>query len=108
MEKKKQTIVPMPGYALVEVLSQDKIGNLYVVKDERDNVPTYGKVIATKENIYDPEFEMNSTHESILHLSSPVKVGDYIYFKKYAGQDFSHDGVELCFVPWKDIMGVEK
>lgn len=88
---------PLGKRVLVKAVEKEEKtkGGLYIPDTASDDKkPQQGSVV--KLGIYKKEYEF------------PVKVGDSIYFKKYAPEEVEIDGDKYLLVDVSDILGVLK
>lgn len=99
MQLDPKKLNPMPGYALVEPAEKQTqtAGGIYL-PDNSSEKPQAGKVIAVGSYI----------HKDGKEVSSPVKVGDSVVYKKWGGNDVKINGVEYQFLQFEDILAVIK
>ncbi|MBP9670516.1 co-chaperone GroES [Candidatus Woesebacteria bacterium] len=99
MQLDPKKLNPMPGYVLVEPAEKQTqtAGGIYL-PDNSSEKPQAGKVIAVG----------SSTYKEGKELSSPVKVGDSVVYKKWGGNDVKMNGVEYQFLQFEDILAVIK
>lgn len=99
MQLDPKKLAPMPGYVLVEPSEkQTKTAGGIYLPDSVGDKPQAGTVIATGA----------PTHKDGVELSSPVKVGDSVVYKKWGGNDVKMNGVEYQFLQFEDILAVIK
>ena len=89
---------PLADRVLIKVLeSEEKTKSGIVIPDTAKEKPEKGKVLAVG-----PGKMENSTR-----IAPEVKVGDVVYFAKYAGTTIKVDGEECTVLKESDILGVE-
>jgi chaperonin GroES len=91
-------IRPLNDYVLVfrEEEEQKSAGGI-IIPDTAKEKPQRGKVVATGPG----KVDKNGTRVPL-----DVKVGDRIFFSKYAGTDIKLDGVEHVFMREDDILSI--
>lgn len=94
-----KTLQPMPGYVLVEPAAKQTqtAGGIYL-PDNTGDKPQAGSVIAVGAD----------TTKDGAKVSSPVKVGDKVVYKKWGGNDVKIGDVEYQFLQFEDILAVIK
>ncbi len=99
MQLDPKKLTPMPGYALVEPAEKttQTQGGIYL-PDSSSEKPQAGTVIAVGA----------ATYKDGKEISSPVKVGDQVVYKKWGGNDVKMLGVEYQFLQFEDILAVIK
>lgn len=99
MQLDPKKLIPMPGYVLVEPSQKQTQtpGGIYL-PDNAGDKPQAGTVIAVGA----------STHKDGAEVSSPVKVGDQVVYKKWGGNDVKMGTVEYQFLQFEDILAVIK
>jgi chaperonin GroES len=91
-------IKPLSDHVLVLREEEDqKTAGGIIIPDTAKEKPQQGKVVA----IGPGKVDKNGTR-----VPPDVKVGDRIYFSKYAGTDIKLDGVEHVFMREDDILSV--
>jgi chaperonin GroES len=90
---------PLAGYVLVEpAKSQKKTASGIYLPDSHEEKPQYGTVLAVGgEAVVDGQ-----------KVSSPVKKGDNVIYKKWGGNDFKIGDVEYQFLKFEDILAIIK
>jgi chaperonin GroES len=79
---------PLQDYVLLEMMEiEEKTAGGIIIPDTAKEKPQYGKVVALG-NIEDPG----------------IGVGDFVYFKKYAGTEVDVQGKNLLFIPYPDLL----
>jgi len=79
---------PLQEYVLLELADQEeKTEGGIIIPDTAKEKPQYGKVIAIG-NIENPG----------------IAVGDYVYFKKFAGTEINFGGKDMLFVQYSDLL----
>lgn len=89
---------PMPGYVLVEPAKTDKVtaSGIYL-PDSHDEKAQYGKVIAVGADTLDDKGNK---------LTSPVKKGDLVIYKKWGGNEFKVKDTEYQFFKFEDVLAL--
>lgn len=90
-------ISPMAGYVLVEPaenVSKTKSG-IYIPGNDAEK-PQHGTVIAVGESIWE---------SGVKEISSPVKKGDQVIFKKWGGNELKVGDTEFMFIKFEDLLG---
>ena len=94
------SIKPLAGYVLVEPAeSQKQTASGIILPDSHEDKPQHGKVLAVGGSIWE---------SGVKELSSPVKVGDAVIYKKWGGNDFKIGEIEYQFLKFDDILAVIK
>jgi chaperonin GroES len=95
-EVKKFSLKPLMGYLLVEPSSaESKTASGIILPESAQEKPAQGKVVAVGDDLL---------LESGKVLSSPVKVGDIVVYKKWGGDEIKVEGVEYKLVRFDDLM----
>ena len=99
MQLDPKKLTPMPGYVLVEPEAKQTqtAGGIYL-PDNASDKPQGGTVIAVG----------SATYKDGREVSSPVKVGDKVVYKKWGGNDVKMGTVEYQFLQFEDILAVIK
>lgn len=99
MQLDPKKLSPMAGYVLVEPEAKQtqSAGGIYL-PDNNTEKPQAGKVIAIG----------GATFKEGKELSSPVKVGDSVVYKKWGGNDVKINTIEYQFLQFEDILAVIK
>ena len=88
---------PLAGYVLIEPAEKEtKTASGILLPDSADEKPQEGKVLATGDSIYEHGKE----------ITSPVKVGDKVVYKKWGGNEVKMDGKELMLIKFEDLMAI--
>lgn len=86
----KLNLQPTAGYLLIEPLEKEiKTASGIYLPDNAGEKPQKGKVLA------------------IGPKTSPVKIGDVVFYKKWGGNEVKIDNKEYLFVKFEDILAVE-
>ncbi|MBW7955241.1 co-chaperone GroES [Patescibacteria group bacterium] len=90
---------PLAGYVLVEpAKSQKQTASGIYLPDNHEEKPQYGVVLAVGgETVIDGQ-----------KVSSPVKKGDHVIYKRWGGNDFKVGDVEYQFLKFEDILATIK
>ncbi len=79
---------PLQEYVLLEMVElEEKTHGGIIIPDTAKEKPQYGKVVAIG-NIENPG----------------ITIGDNVYFKKFSGSEVEHDGKNLLFVQYSDLL----
>lgn len=79
---------PLQEYVLLEMVEmEEKTAGGIIIPDTAKERPQYGKVVAMG-NIENPG----------------ISVGDFVYFKKFSGTEVDHNGKNLLFIPYADLL----
>ena len=98
LDPKKLT--PMPGYVLVEPESQEtKTDSGIYLPDSHDEKPQQGTVLA---------IGSTWTTEQGAKITSPVKPGDSVVYKKWGGNEVKIGAIEYQFLKFEDILAIIK
>ena len=88
---------PLAGYVLIEPATKEtKTATGIYLPDSADEKPQEGKVIAAGDSIYEHGRE----------ITSPVKVGDKVVYKKWGGNEVKVDGKEMLLIKFEDLMAI--
>ena len=88
---------PLAGYILIEPAEKEtRTASGIVLPDSADEKPQEGKVLAVGDSIFDHGRE----------VTSPVKVGDTVVYKKWGGNEVKVDGKELLLTKFEDLMAI--
>lgn len=89
---------PAPGYVLVEPAKQEKktASGLYL-PDSHEEKPQYGTVLAFGDKLI---------NDRGVEISSPVKNGDTVVYKKWGGNEVQIGDTEYQFLRFDDILAV--
>lgn len=93
-------IHPSRGYILIEPdkAEEQNASGLYVPDSAQDK-PKKGTVIATGQ-----AFLWSKAINGA--IPAPCRVGDWVYFRPWAGENITEDGIEYQIVKFEDILGV--
>jgi len=79
---------PLQDYVLLEMIEmEEKTSGGIIIPDTAKEKPQYGKVVA-----------LGTIEES------GIGIGDFVYFKKFAGSEVEYDGRNLLFIPYTDLL----
>jgi len=92
------SIKPLSGYVLVEPNAAETrtSSGLYLPENAQEK-PAMVTVLSVGDSL---------VLESGKEVSSPVKVGDKVYYKKWGGDEIKVDGKELKLVKFDDLMAL--
>src|SRR5258708_1638218 len=91
-----KNIMPMPGYVLVEPAKAQKVTSFGVyLPDSHEEKAQYGTIIAVGSDTVD---------EKGNKVSSPVKKGDVVIYKKWGGSEFKVGDIEYQFFKFEDVI----
>lgn len=94
------TVEPLAGYVLVQPAeAQKQTASGIILPDSHEEKPQHGTVLAVGGSIWE---------SGVKELSSPVKKGDNVIYKKWGGNDFKLGEVEYQFLKFDDILAVIK
>lgn len=94
------SVEPLAGYVLVQPAeSQKQTASGIILPDSHEEKPQHGTVLAVGGSIWE---------SGVKELSSPVKKGDNVIYKKWGGNDFKVGEVEYQFLKFDDILAVLK
>lgn len=100
MKKPKLNLIPSAGYVIIEPLeAETKTSSGIYLPDTASEKPQKGKVLAVGED---------ETTDSGTKKKSPAKVGDWVIYKKWGGNEVKIGNKEYLFVKFEDILAVEK
>ncbi len=89
-------IKPMPGYVLVEpAKAQKQTSSGIYLPDSHDEKAQHGTVVSVGSD---------TTDEKGNKLSSPVKKGDMVIYKKWGGNEFKLGDTEYQFFKFEDVL----
>ncbi len=99
-KKTKLNLVPTAGHLLIEPAEAEKktASGIYL-PESSDERPLKGKVLAVG-----PE----EITDSGTKKKSPVRVGNTVIYKKYAGNEVKVEGKEYLFAKFDDILAIIK
>ncbi len=98
MEAKKINLRPLMGYVLVEPsVAENKTASGLYLPETAQEKPAQGKIVAIGDDM---------VLENGKVVSSPVKVGDIVVYKKWGGDEIKLSGMEYKLVKFDDLMGV--
>jgi len=100
----KLTLIPAPGYILVEPLEvEKKTASGIVLPDSHEEKPLKGRVLAIGEAAVTDSGKK-------LEIWKKIKRGAVIVYKKWAGNEYRPKGMDkdLLFVKFEDILAIEK
>lgn len=91
-------IKPMPGYVLVEPAKAAKqtTSGIYL-PDSHDEKAQHGTVIAVGDATTDEKGNI---------ISSPVKKGQMVIYKKWGGNEFKLGDTEYQFFKFEDVLAI--
>ncbi len=96
----KNNLKPTAGHVLVEpVEAEKKTASGIYLPDSSEEKPMKGKVLAVGPD------EITDTGTK---KKSPAKVGDYVIYKKWGGNEIKIDGKEYLFAKFEDILAILK
>ena len=100
---KKASLLPAPGYILVEPLEGERrTPSGIVLPESHEEKPSKGKILSLGSA---PVSESGKP----LPVWSALKKGAIIVYKKWAGNEYKPEGEdrELLFVKYEDVLAVE-
>jgi chaperonin GroES len=91
-----KNIKPMPGYVLVEPAKAEKVttSGIYL-PDSHEEKAQHGTIIAVGADTVD---------EKGNKVTSPVKKGDIVIYKKWGGNEFKVGDTEYQFFKFEDVI----
>lgn len=93
-------ITPLAGYVLVQPAEgQKQTASGIYLPDSSEEKPQHGTVLAVGGSVWE---------SGVKEISSPVKVGDTVIYKKWGGNDVKVDDVEYQFLKFDDILATVK
>lgn len=96
-ENTKVNIKPLMGYVLVLPSDADsKTASGIILPESAQEKPAQGEVVAVGSSLFMAGME----------ISSPVKVGDKVVYKKWGGDEIKVAGVEYKLVKFDDLMAI--
>ncbi len=100
MQLNPKQLTPMPGYVLVEpeAKTEKSAGGIYLPANSEEK-PQAGKVLAVGDSVWE---------SGVKEVSSPVKSGDNVLYKKWGGNDVKIKGIEYQFLKFEDILAIIK
>ena len=88
---------PLAWYVLIEPAPKEtKTASGIYLPDTVEEKPQEGKVLAVGDSIFDHGRE----------VTSPVKVGEKVVYKKWGGNEIKIDGKELLLIKFEDLMAI--
>lgn len=94
-----KNITPTPGYVLVEpAKAQKQTASGIYLPESHDEKPQHGTVLAVGEDVVVDGDK----------VSSPVKKGDIVIYKKWGGNDMKIGDVEYQFLKFEDVLAIVK
>lgn len=95
-----KNLQPLPGYVLVEPAQADtKTESGIYLPDSHDEKPQQGTVLAVGSTW---------TTEQGAKITTPVKKGDQVVYKKWGGNDVKIGDTEYQFLKFEDILAIIK
>lgn len=89
---------PLVGYVLIEpAQAETKTSSGIILPENVQEKPAMGIVLSIGADMV---LENGKT------ISSPVKVGDQVFYKKWGGDEIKIDGKELKLVKFDDLMAI--
>lgn len=91
---------PLPGYLLIKQLDAQKqtAGGIFIPENNLE-APIEGEVV----RVGDPIILENGTE-----VSSPVKIGDLVIWKRWGGDEIKDGDAEYKIVKFEDLMAVKE
>ncbi len=90
------TIKPLAGYVLVQpAATQKQTASGIILPDSAEDKPQHGTVLAVGGSVWE---------SGVKEVSSPVKKGDSVIYKKWGGNDFKIGEIEYQFLKFDDIL----
>lgn len=94
----KLNLKPTAGYILIEPLeAETKTASGIYLPDTASEKPQKGRVIAIGASIV----------QDGQKISSPVKLNNIVFYKKWGGNEVKIEAKEYLFVKFEDILAVE-
>ena len=94
-----KNLVPTPGYVLVEpAKAQKQTASGIYLPDSHDEKPQHGTVLAVGDDAMVDGAK----------VSSPVKKGDMVIYKKWGGNDLKIGEIEYQFLKFEDVLAIVK
>ncbi|PWU23604.1 co-chaperone GroES [Candidatus Cerribacteria bacterium 'Amazon FNV 2010 28 9'] len=91
-------VKPMPGYVLVEpAKAQTKTDSGIFLPDSHDEKAQHGTIIAVGADTIDEKGNA---------VTSPVKKGQVVVYKKWGGNEFKVGDIEYQFFKFEDVLAV--
>ena len=88
-----------PGYILIEPLeAETKTSSGIYLPESASEKPQKGKVLSVGATF---------VTEHGAKITSPVKVGDIVIYKKWGGNEVKMEGREYLFAKFEDILAIE-
>jgi chaperonin GroES len=93
-------VQPLAGYVLVEPakIETKTASGLYLPENSAEK-PAYGTVLAVGDSIWEA---------GVKEITSPVKVGQTVIYKKWGGNEFQIGDTEFQFLKFEDILATIK
>lgn len=96
----KTKLKPTAGYLLIEPgEAVRKTASGIVLPESHEEKPQKGRVLAVGPD----EVTDYGTKKK-----APCKVGDWVVYKKWGGNEYKIDDKEYLFIKFEDVMGMEK
>lgn len=93
-------IAPLAGYVLVQPAEgQKQTASGIYLPDSADEKPQHGTVLAVGGSVWE---------SGVKEVSSPVKAGDTVIYKKWGGNEVKIDDVEYQFLKFDDVLATVK
>jgi len=94
------SLQPLPGYVLVEPSqAETQTASGIYLPDSHDEKPQQGTVLAVGSTW---------TTDQGAKITSPVKKGDSVVYKKWGGNDVKIGKIEYQFLKFEDILAIVK
>jgi len=99
-KKTKINLRPASGYLLIEPLEAETktATGIYLPDSAAAEKPQKGKVLAVGPD---------EVTDSGAKKSSPAKLGDWVIYKKWGGNELKIGNIEYLFIKFEDILAVE-
>lgn len=95
----KLKLRPTAGYVIIEPQeAETKTSSGIYLPDNASEKPQRGKVLAVG---------ADEVTDAGAKKKSPAKVGDFVIYKKWGGNEVKIGGAEYLFVKFEDILAVE-
>jgi chaperonin GroES len=101
MAKQKLNLTPAPGYLLIEPFEAETKteSGIYLPDNAEGEKPLKGRVLAVGGD-FTTDFGIKKT--------SPAKVNDIVFYKKWGGSEVKLKAKEYLFAKFEDILALEK
>ncbi len=93
-------IYPLPGFVLVEPQEvENRTPSGIYLPESSTEKPQHGTVLAVGDSIWE---------SGVKEITSPVKPGQTVIYKKWGGNDFKVGDTEYQFLKFEDVLAIVK